>query len=130
MLMQLNTSKSTGIDGISLKMLKCASLVSSSTAHLLSNLFNLSISTGTFPAAWKVEGITPIPKGTNNLHPSGYRPISVLPVVTKLIEHHIKDVIETCLKSCCPISTGQWGFMAKQSTVSALIRVVEDWLYA
>ena len=88
------TSKSTGIDGISSKMLKCASLVSSSTAHLLNNLFNLSITTGTFPAAWKVGRITPIPKGTNKLHPSGYRPISVLPVVTKLIECHVKDVIE------------------------------------
>ena len=124
MLMQLHTSKSTGIDGISPKMLKCASLVSSSTARLLSNLFNLSITTGMFPAAWKVGRVTPIPKAP------GYRPISVLPVVTKLIERHVKDVIETLLKSCCPISTRQWEVMAICSTVSALIKVVEDWLYA
>ena len=130
MLTQLDASKSTGTDGISPKMLKCASLVSSSTARLLSNLFNLSISTGTIPSAWKVGRITPIPKGSNNSHPSGYRPISVLPVVSKIIERHIKDAVETFLKSHCPISTRQWGFMAKRSTVSALIRVVEDWLHA
>ena len=86
MLIQLDASKSTGADEVSPKMLKCASLASSCTAKLLSNLFNLSISTGNFPSAWKVGRITPIPKGTNNAHPSGYRPISVLPVVSKLIE--------------------------------------------
>ena len=130
LLMQLDTSKSTGTDEISSKMLKCASLSSSSIARLLSNLFNLSISTGIFPTAWKVGRITPIPKGTNNSLPSGYRPISVLPVVSKLIECHIKDVIETFLKLNYPISSRQWGFMSKRSTVSALIKVIEDWLYA
>ena len=83
-----DSSKSTGTDGITPKILKY------STARLLSNLFNLSISTGTFSSAWKVGRITPIPKGTNNSHPSGYRPISVLPVVSKIIERHIKDAVK------------------------------------
>ena len=130
MLMQLDTSKSTGSDGISPKMLKCTSIVSFSIAWLLCNLFNLSISTGTFSSEWKIGRITPIPKGTNKSHPSGYRPVSVLPVVSKLIERHVKDAVENFLKSCSPISTKQWGFMSKCSTVSALIRVVEDWLHA
>ena len=94
------------------KMLKCASLVSSSTASLLSNSFNLSISTGTFPSAWKVGRITPIPKGSNNSHPSGYRPKSVLPVVSNIIERHIKDAVETFLKSHQWMKTDSTAFPA------------------
>ena len=127
MLMELDTTKSTGNDGISPKMLKCSS---AGIAHTICNLFNLSIATGTFPTEWKTGRITPIPKGTNSSHPSGYRPISVLPAISKLIEHHIKSIIESFLNSNSPISSRQWGFMSKRSTVSALIRVVEDWLLA
>ena len=42
------------------------------------------------PTSWKLGRITPIPKGTNKSLPSCYRPISVLPVASKLIECHIK----------------------------------------
>ena len=51
MLIELDTTKSTGNDGISPKMLKCTSV---SIARTLSDLFNMSISTGTFPSDWKV----------------------------------------------------------------------------
>ena len=75
MLIELDTTKSTGNDGISSTMLKCTSV---SIARMLSDLFNLLISTGTFPSDWKVGRITPIPKGADNSQLSGYRPISVL----------------------------------------------------
>ena len=120
----LDTTKSTGTDGISSKMLKCTAL---SIADPLHKLFNLSISTGTLPIDWKVGRITPVPKGANNSLPSGYRPISVLPTVSKLIERHIKKIVEQYLRVNAPISARQWGFMANRSTVSALIKVVDDW---
>ena len=106
-------------------MLKSKSL---SIAPSLCRLFNLSISTGTFPTSWKLGRITPIPKGTNKSLPSCYRPIpTVLPVASKLIEHHVKATIEEFLQANAPISSSQWGFMSNQSTVSALIRVLNDW---
>ena len=83
LLSNLDTTKSTGSDGISSKMLKCTSL---SIADPLHKLFNNSISTGILPTDWKMGRITPIPKGTNKSLPSGYRPISVLPIVSKLIK--------------------------------------------
>ena len=124
LLTTLDTTKSTGIDGISSIMLKYTSV---SVADSLHKLFNHSISTGMFPSDWKLARITPIPKGTNKSLLSGYRPISVLPVVSKLIERHVKEVIEDYLKANSPISVRQWGFMSNRSTVSALIKVVEDW---
>ena len=105
-------------------MLKSTSF---SITSSLCRLFNLSISTGQFPSAWKLGRITPIPKGSNKTLPSGYRPISVLPVISKLIERHVKAVLETYLQTNAPISKKQWGFVCGRSTVSALIQVVDDW---
>ena len=45
-----------------------------------------------FPLTGSWE-VTAIPKGTNSKHPSGYQPISVLPIVSKLIERHIRSII-------------------------------------
>ena len=39
----------------------------------------------------------------------------------------MKEVIEDYLKANSSISVRQWGFMSNHSTVSALIKVVEDW---
>ena len=58
---------------------------------------------------------------------SGYRPISVLPVTSKLIERHIRDIVENFLNTNS-ISSWQWGFMSKGSTV--LLSVIDDWLLA
>lgn len=124
LLSELDTTKSTGHDGISSQMLK---FTSSSIADSLHKLFNRSLSTGIFPSDWKLGRITAIPKGSNRKVPSGYRPISVLPIVSKLIERHVKTIIMEFLKENSPISTRQWGFMANRSTISALIKVIDDW---
>ena len=87
----------------------------------------------TFPsllAYFLLTGITPIPEGTNSSLPSGYRPISVLPIASKLIERHVKLIIEDHLRENSPISTKQWDLMSSHSMVSALIRVIDDWLCA
>ena len=67
-----------------------------------------------------------MPKGTNKTSPSGYRPILILPVVSKVIEHHIKAIIVEHLELSASISPKQWGFISSKSTISALIKV-DDW---
>ena len=124
LLLKLDTTKSTGHDGVSSKMLKCTSF---SIADSLCKLFNLSLSTGTFPSDWKLGRITAIPKGSNSKHSSGYRPISVPTIASKLIERHVKTIIMEFLNENSPISTKQWGFMTNRSTMSALIKVIDDW---
>ena len=120
LLTTLDMTKSTGCDGISPKMLKCTA---SSVALLLSKLINLSISTGKFPKEWKLAQVVPIPKGTNR---SSLGDISILPMVTKIIERHVKDIILDHLSTYAPISSCQWGFMTHRLSVSALIRVLDD----
>ena len=123
LLISLNTTKSVGTDGISAKMLKCTA---TSIASPLTTPCNLSISTGVFPTAWKEGRIVPVPKSTNKTSPTGYRPISILPVVSKVIERHIKTIVVEHLELSAPISPRQWGFISSKSTISALIKVVDD----
>ena len=118
-LTNLDVTKATGCDGISARMIKSTAV---SIAPSLTELFNMSISTGVYPSDWKVARIVPVPKETDQSLVSGYRPISILPVVSKLVEQHVKLLIEDHLQNNAPISSHQWGFISSRSSVSALIR--------
>ena len=83
MLLALETTKSSGPDGISATMLKQTAV---SIAPGITKLMNLSIHLGKFPTAWKTPSVVPIPKGSNHTCVSNYRPISLLPILSKLLE--------------------------------------------
>ena len=90
---------------------------------------SFSITKGQLPRLWKTASVVPIPKSSNSKHsPSGHRPISLLPIVSKLLEKHIHSLIFDYLNEHAPISDVQWGFQQKKSTVTALLSVTQDWL--
>lgn len=90
LLQTLDTNKSTGPDGISAKMLKS---VAECIAPSVTKLMNQSIQSGCFPVFWKVSNIVPIPKLGDNSNPSNYRPVSLLPILSKLLERHIQQIL-------------------------------------
>ena len=55
-------------------------------AAILSDLFNKSLITGTLPTAWKFARVVPIPKSGSSKDSANYRPISILTVISKLLE--------------------------------------------
>ena len=52
----------------------------------LTRLFNISLETGQIPSQLKEANVTPVPKGGNNLLVKDYKPISILPIVSKIYE--------------------------------------------
>jgi len=84
-LISLDFTKASGSDGISARMLKETAMHISPS---LSRIFNLSVKTGTFPSFWKKSNIVPIPKSGDNQSPTNYRPMSLLPILGKLLEKH------------------------------------------
>ena len=77
----LSRQKSTGIDNLPSGLLKdCGSIISKP----LCDIINLSIRSGKFPSSWKVAKVTPIFKSRSL--PGNYRPILVLPIISKLLE--------------------------------------------
>ena len=97
------------------------SIVSSVT-----KIFNLSLITGRFPAAWKFARIVPIPKAEDITNPSNYRPILILPILSKLLERHVHNLLTHHLHTNCPLSPYQWGFTEGKSTTSALLSFTHD----
>ena len=100
-----------GPDRISAKMLKDTSC---SIASYLTKLFNISIQSGSVPWGWKSSMIVPIPKDGEKYVPTNYRPISLLPIVSKILERHIHSKIMIHLQVSYPVSDKQWGFCAKK----------------
>ena len=125
LLLSLDVSKSNGPDGISPTMLKHTA---DSIAPSLTKLFNLSLRRGKLPSQWKHSLIVPIPKSSSTGSPSCYRPISLLPIVSKVLERHVCDILLDHLQSLNFISNKQWGFLEGRSTTTALIKCTDDWL--
>ena len=99
----------------------------SSIAPSVTKLFNLSIQSGCFPVLWKMSIVVPVPKLRDHSNPSNYRPISLLPILSKLLERHIYVLISEHLTLSHPISNYQWGFQAGKFTVSALLALTYAW---
>ena len=125
--MSLDPSKANGPDGFSAQMLKGTA---HSIAPSLTKLFNISISQGRFPECWKTSSVVPIPKSANRSEATDYRPISLLSVVSKMLERHFHQYVTKHLNEYHPLSNKQWGFQSGKSTVTALLSVTHDWFQA
>ena len=122
----LGTNKANGPDNISAFMLKATA---ESIAEPLARLFTLSLSKGKFPKPWKTAGIVPIPKSTSKSKsdPTEYRPMSLLSIVSKLLERIVHSILLEHLVEYAPISDKQWGFQQGKSTTSLLLHTTHDW---
>ena len=79
----LDSSKSTGIDGIPIKYVKMAATV---ITPKLTQLFNICIKKEYFAQALKLPNIVPIFKKRNRENCCNYRPISILSPFAKIFE--------------------------------------------
>ena len=121
LLSTLKTSKATGHDKISPKLLKdSADIITKS----LTQIFNKSILVGKFPDDLKIAIISPIYKTGNK---TNYRPISVLSVVAKIFEAIISHQLSNYLEINGVIVNEQFGFRKKHSTQTALLNVTNKW---
>ena len=95
-LKSLDVTKATGLDGITPRILKTSA---EAVAPTLLETINLSLIDGKFPESLKLAKIKPIHKGGTESDPSNYRPISVLPVISKIVEKHVTKHLFAYLKS-------------------------------
>ena len=84
--------------------------------RLLSEICNLSITSRTFPNACKVAKLKPIFKKGKKTDPSNYRPISLLPLISKVLERVIHDQTNAFLKGNNLIYNYQSGFRTNHLT--------------
>ena len=121
----LNIAKATGLDGIGPRILKLANNI---LAPSIAALINKSIKTATFPEQLKVAKVYPIHKGGSKSDPVNYRPISILPTISKIFEKHINKHLMAFLNKYKLIHPNQSGFRQKHSCQTALVKLIDQWL--
>ena len=124
LLNQLDTKKATGLDRIPSKLLKLSSsIVGPSLAYIFKSCINAEI----FPNEWKIAKVTPLFKKGSKRELGNYRPISVLPLVSKIFEKIIYRQLYDYLQDNSLLNTYQSGFRSMHSTLTALLETTNNW---
>ena len=119
---KLKPKGSSGQDGISSALLKEINLT---TANIITLIINQSISTGIFPDKLKVAKIVPIFKKDNPHLTGNYRPISLLPVISKVFEKVVFSQLYSYFDQNGLLYKSQYGFRKGHSCEFAAMEVTD-----
>ena len=86
---------------------------------------NLSFQTGMFPSKMKIAKVIPIYKNGERHQFTNYRPISLLPQFSKILEKLFVNRLDKYIDKHNLLSDSQYGFRAKRSTSMAVMELVE-----
>ena len=118
----MSASRAVGLDGVPLfAVRRCFPVVG---PHLL-RLVNLSMLTGVFPECWKSACVVPIPKSGDLTKPSNHRPISLLSVLSKILEKVVCVQLTSYLETNNLLPVSQYAYRSRHSTEDAVIDAVE-----
>ena len=117
---QIETDKSSGIPDFNSRIFKD---VLKHIPGVFCNMYNKSLVEGDFPISWSKGVVYPIPKAGSLQHASNWRPISILPIQGKILEHLIHKRIMSFIIDNGIISLNQFGFMPGRSTSQAIFEV-------
>ena len=105
------------VDGIPARLLKDAAPTISAP---LTAIINLSISTSTVPKEWKLARLVCLHKDGDKTYMDNYRPLSILPVASKILERVVQKQLINYLEATNQLSPHQFGFRKHHSTQDAV----------
>ena len=117
-LQSLHTKTSSGLDGVSVKLSKYL-------APALTLIINQSMLTGIFPEKLKIAMVLPLFKKNDWMIMDNYRPISLLPAMSKVFEKVVFNKSYTYFTSNNLLYKGQYGFTEDHSTEMVNIELVD-----
>ena len=109
----LRNKSSTGLDNVSPKLLKH---LPRKIIFCFVHIFNLSMKEGKFVECFKYAKVVPIHKGESKLDMGNYRPISLLPVASKILEKIVHRRLYDFLSQNNFFNECQFGFRSNHST--------------
>ena len=120
---RLDPNKAHGHDMLSIRMIK---LCGNSICKPLSIIFKDCLSEGKFPHEWKKANVVPLHKKGNKQSLENYRPISLLPICSKIFERLIYNEMFTFFTENNLISPNQSGFRPGDSCVNQLLPITHE----
>ena len=118
----INPRKATTSNGIPPKLLKSTKTICSET---LKTIFNNCLIKAEFPNELKLADVTPILKKEDPSRAKNYRPVSVLPSVSKVFERILHRQVSSYVDQF--LSTFMCGYRKGFSTQQALLSLIERW---
>ena len=122
-LKRLKRNKSCGIDSLSPNPLKDSA---NEISYALTYFVNLSLSTATFPSKWKTAKVTPVFKSGNKTDIENYRLISILSVISTIMEREVHSQLYNYLEEGKLISDFQYGFRKGKSTEQVILALLDN----
>ena len=108
-----------------LKPLAMSLLLVTATCECITLIINQSITTGIFPDRFKVAKVVPIFKKNDQSDIKNYRPISVLPTISKLFENVMQTQLMEYFTSHNLLASQQYGFRSNRSTELAALELMD-----
>ena len=118
LILNLKVKDSSGYDGISTRILK---RIYPGISKALEIIFNKSLREGEFPKNMKLAIIAPIYKGKSKVEISNYRPVSLLPTISKILEKIVNQRVTEFFIKYKILYEGQYGFRKGRSTTDAIL---------
>ena len=119
----LNKKRSSGFDNISTIIL--FSTIDEIATHL-AHIINQSFNTGIVPGNLKTAKVIPIFKSGDNTVLNNYRPISILPAISKVLEKLVCNRLVGFLEENDILYKHQYGFRSKHSTTHPVLQLIND----
>ena len=118
----LHETKAAGLDRIGGYFLKIAA---TAISPALTKIYNLSINSGSFPDLWKIAKVSPLFKSGSLFDRSNFRPISVLAVISKILERHVHNSFYHFLTDYNLLVENQFGFRTSRSCELAVTHLTD-----
>ena len=119
---EMENKSSAGYDCISNKMLK---YIRNEISEPLTLIINQMIESGVFPSGLKTSKIIPLHKKGDINEKNNYRPISLLPTMSKIFERIIYKQLYAYFDNNNIMSEQHYGFRTKHSTELAAVKLVD-----
>ena len=98
----------------------------------VTHIVNLSIEKSVFPSSWKHAKIVPLlkPGSDDHLATKAYRPVALLPVVSKVLERVVFLQTVQYLNEHQLLHPNHHGFRSQHSTTTAMLQMYDSWVEA
>ena len=123
----LKNSKSCGTDNIDTYIIK---LAREELVPVITHIINLSLSQPLFPRVWKTAKTIPLHKKNEKIYPKNFRPVSLLPICSKILERAVFKQIINYMETNSLIHPFHHGFRSMHNTSTALLQMIDNWLEA
>jgi hypothetical protein len=121
--MSLKNTRASGFDEITTKTLK---LCAKSICGPLSHIINLSFTGGIFPEELKISIVKPLFKKGDKSDPNNYRPITIVPILSKIFEKAISHRFNEFFTKYDILTPKQFGFRKGKSTTLACFNLIKS----